>query len=237
DLEDFDILITQFAPISKHVINRGNKLKLIGVLRAGIENVNYKYAESKSIDVLNTPGRSITSVSEFAVGMILSEMRNIARSNYKLKNGIWEKHFPNGTLAPELKESVVGLVGYGSIGQKVAELLRPFGCNILFFDEYFNGKTSDQQVSDLDKLVSKADVVSMHYRLTNKTQNMLNKHHFNLMKKNAIVINTARSGLINETDLAEALKDRQITGAAVDVYNQEPLPNEHPYHNLENITL
>src|SRR5699024_10528296 len=179
------ILITQFAPISKHVINRGNKLKLIGVLRAGIENVNYKYAESKSIDVLNTPGRSITSVSEFAVGMILSEMRNIARSNYKLKRGIWENHSPNGTLAPDQKESVVGLVGYGYIGQKADEHLTPFGCNILLLDKYFNGKTSDQEVSDLEKLESKAHVVSMHYRLTNKKPNKLNEPNFNLMKKNA----------------------------------------------------
>ncbi|MFP3489125.1 oxidoreductase, partial [Staphylococcus sp. SIMBA_130] len=93
-LEDYDIIITQFAPIGKAVIDQCKNLKVLGVLRAGIENVNREYAESKGITVLNTPGRSTTSVSEFAVGMILSEIRNIARANYKLRNGVWEKHYP-----------------------------------------------------------------------------------------------------------------------------------------------
>ncbi|WP_152657848.1 2-hydroxyacid dehydrogenase [Oceanobacillus sp. CFH 90083] len=236
-LEEFDIIITQFAPIGKTVIDQSENLKLLGVLRAGIENVNQAYAEAKGITVLNTPGRSITSVSEFTVGMILSEIRNIARANHKLKNGKWEKYFPNGVLAPELKESTIGLIGYGAIGQRVAELLRPFGGKILFYDEYYQGSTLDKQVDTLDELVKEADILSMHYRLTEQTRNMINKEHFNLMKRNAVLINTARSGLINEQDLAEALHDRKIAGAAVDVFNVEPLPKDHPYNNLDNITI
>jgi|SRR5699024_6057200 len=237
DLDKFDIIITQFAPIGKYVVDNAKNLKIIGVLRAGMENICYDYATSNSITVLNTPGRSTTSVSEFTIGMILAEMRNIARANHNLKNGKWEKNFPNGVLAPELKKSTVGLIGYGSIGKRVADLLRPFGCKIIFFDEYFEEETSDVQLKEIDDLVMEADVVSMHYRLTNKTENMLNKHHFNLMKKTAIVINTARSGLVNERDLIEALRSKKITGAAIDVYNQEPLPSDHPYNSLENITL
>lgn len=237
DLEQFDLLITQFAPISKDVIDKASNLKLIGVLRAGIENVNHPYAESKGITVLNTPGRSTTSVAEFAVGMILTEIRNIARSNYKLKNGVWEKYYPNGTLSPELKESTVGLIGYGAIGRNVADLLRPFGCKILFFDDFFDGETNDTQIGELDELVKQADIISMHYRLTDATTDMLSRHHFELMKETAVVINTARSGLINEDDLAEALRTKKIIGAAIDVYNEEPLPDDHPYHGLENITL
>lgn len=237
NLETFDIVITQFAPISKAFIDRCSNLKILGVLRAGTENVNTAYAESKNIKVLNTPGRSITSVSEFTVGMILSEIRNISRANRKLKEGIWEKHFPNGVLSPELNKSTIGLIGYGAIGQKVAELLRPFGGEIIFYDGYFNGETPDKQVSSLDELVAKADIVSMHYRLTDKTKHMLNKHHFNQMKANAIVINTARSGLINEQDLIEALQKEKIQGAAVDVFDHEPLPADHPYLKLENITI
>ncbi|MBP2076107.1 2-hydroxyacid dehydrogenase [Oceanobacillus polygoni] len=236
-LEDYDIIITQFAPIGKSVIDQSKNLKVLGVLRAGIENVNREYAESKGITVLNTPGRSITSVSEFAVGMILSEIRNIARANFKLRNGVWEKHYPNGVLAPELKESTVGLIGYGAIGQQVAELIRPFGSKVLFFDEYYQGDTSDTQVETLEELVKEADILSMHYRLTEKTKNMINKEHFNIMKNNAVFINTARSGLVNEQDLAEALREKKIAGAAVDVYNVEPLPSDHPYNSLDNITI
>ncbi|GGP09259.1 2-hydroxyacid dehydrogenase [Oceanobacillus neutriphilus] len=236
-LEDYDMIITQFAPIGKKVIDQCKNLKLLGVLRAGIENVNQEYAESKGIIVLNTPGRSITSVSEFTVGMILSEIRNIARGNHKLKNGEWEKYFPNGVLAPELKESTIGLIGYGAIGQRVAELLRPFGGKILFFDDYYQGDTHDTQVDTLEELVKQADILSMHYRLTEQTKNMINKEHFNVMKKNTVLINTARSGLINEQDLAEALQDRKIAGAAVDVFDIEPLPRDHPYNNLDSITI
>lgn len=236
-LGDYDIIITQFAPIGKAVIDQSKNLKVLGVLRAGIENVNREYAESKGITVLNTPGRSTTSVSEFAVDMILSEIRNIARANYKLRNGVWEKYYPNGVLAPELKESTVGLIGYGAIGRRVAELLRPFGSKILFFDEYYQGDTPDTQVETLEELVKKADILSMHYRLTEKTKNMINKKHFSIMKNNAVFINTARSGLVNEQDLAEALREKKIAGAAVDVYNVEPLPSEHPYNSLDNITI
>ena len=148
---------------------------------------------------------------------MLSEIRNIARADRKLRNGEWEKHYPNGVLAPELKESTVGLVGYGAIGQKVASLVRPFGGKIIFFDDYFTGETEDTQVS-LDELVAQADIISMHYRLTPETKNMLNKEHFKKMKSSAVVINSARSGLINETDLIEALQTKEITGAAVDVF-------------------
>lgn len=236
-IDAYDMIITQFAPIGKKVIDQSENLKVIGVLRAGIENVNREYAESKGIKVFNTPGRSETSVSEFTVGLILSEIRNIGRADRKLRNGEWEKHYPNGILAPELKESTVGLVGYGAIGQKVANLIRPFGGKIIFYDEYFTGDTLDAQVETLDDLVTQADIISMHARLTSETKNLINKNHFNQMKANAVVINSARSGLINEKDLIEALQQKKITGAAIDVFDQEPLPANHPYLALDNITI
>lgn len=167
---------------------------------------------------------------------MLSEIRNIARADGKLRNGEWEKHYPNGVLTPELKESVVGLIGYGAIGQKVANLIRPFGGKIIFFDDYFKGETEDTQVS-LDELIEQADIISMHYRLTEQTKNMINKEHFKKMKDSAVIINSARSGLINENDLIEALQTKEITGAAVDVFEQEPLPADHPYLALENVTI
>lgn len=237
EIGSFDMVITQFAPISSKVIDKCENLKCLGVLRAGIENVDYEYAEDKGITVLNTPGRSTRSVSEFTVGMILSEIRNIARSNHYLREGKWEKYYPAGVLSPELKESKVGLIGYGAIGQRVAELLRPFGGEILFFDEYFTGETKDTQVNSLEELVKEADIVSMHYRLTPETKHMLNKKHFELMKDHAVVINTARSGLISEKDLIHALENKIIAGAAVDVFDEEPLPADHPYVFLDNITI
>lgn len=235
-IEKYDYIITQFAPIGKKVIDKATKLKFIGVLRAGTENVNLEYASKKGIAVYNTPGRSETSVSEYTVGLILNEIRNISRSERKLREGKWEKFFPNGMLMPELKESIVGLVGYGAIGQKVADLIRPFGAEIIFYDQYFKGDTTDRQVS-LEELITQADIISMHYRLTPETRNMINKKHFKKMKNSAVVVNSARSGLINEKDLVEALKTKEIVSAAVDVFEQEPLPKNHPYYSLENVTI
>lgn len=236
NIDQYEYIITQFAPIGKKVIDQATNLKFIGVLRAGIENVNKEYAEKKGITVYNTPGRSKTSVSEYTVGLILTEIRNIARADAKLRSGKWEKHYPNGVLAPELKDSTVGLIGYGAIGQIVANLIRRFGSKIIFFDDYFKGETKDVQVS-LEELVQRADIISMHYRLTPETRNLLNKRHFKMMKANAVVINSARSGLINEKDLIEALRTKTIAGAAVDVFDTEPLPANHPYLTLDNITI
>lgn len=235
-IDQYDWIITQFAPIGRNTLDKAVLLKGIGVLRAGIENVAVDYAESRGIHVINTPGRSETSVSEFTVGLILSEIRNIARGHQKLQEKQWVKSYPNGILAPEVKESTIGLIGYGAIGQKVANLLRPFGANIIFYDAYFNGQTLDQQVS-LTQLIEEADIISMHYRLTKETRGMLNHTHFNQMKPNAVVINSARSGLISEPDLIEALQTKRIAGAAIDVFEQEPLPADHPYLTLENITI
>lgn len=235
-ISDFDMIITQFAPVGKQIIDKADKLKFIGVLRAGVENVNSIYARKKGITVFNTMGRSNTSVSEFTVGLILAEIRNIARAHRTMKAGKWEKRYPNGILAPELKRSIVGLIGYGAIGRCVADLIRPFGSKIIFYDDYFKGDTQDIQVS-LDELVETADIISMHYRLTPETKYMLNKAHFRKMKKNAVVINSARAGLINEQDLIDALHSKVIAGAAIDVFEKEPLPENHPYLTLDNITI
>jgi D-3-phosphoglycerate dehydrogenase len=235
-VEQYDFIITQFAPIGKTVIDRAKNLKLIGVLRAGTENIDCAYAAARDITVYNTPGRSKTSVSEYTVGLILAEMRNIARADHKLRQGKWEKYYPNGVLAPELGTATVGLIGYGEIGRAVADLIRPFGSRIIFYDDYFHGETPDTQVS-LTDLITQADVISMHYRLTAATRNMINQAHFKQMKPTAIMINSARSGLINESDLITALQKRMIAGAAVDVFDHEPLPANHPYLTLENITL
>ncbi|KPG74197.1 2-hydroxyacid dehydrogenase [Enterococcus sp. RIT-PI-f] len=235
-IDQYDWIITQFAPIGKTTLDKATKVKGVGVLRAGIENVAVEYAASRGIHVINTPGRSETSVSEFTIGLILSEIRNIARGHQKLQDNQWVKAYPNGILAPELKESTIGLIGYGAIGQRVANLLRPFGGKIIFYDAYYNGATIDQQVS-LSYLIEQADIISMHYRLTEETRGMLNHTHFSKMKANAVVINSARSGLISEPDLIEALQNQRIAGAAIDVFEQEPLPADHPYLSLDNLTI
>lgn len=235
--DDFEILITQFAPVNTAVLDKLPKLKYIGVLRGGVENVNQQVALARGIEVMNTPGRNARSVAEFTVGMMLAEMRNIARSHDALRNKFWRKDSPNHQAIPELSGKVVGLVGLGHIAQLVAGFLSAFGTEIIFYDKYVSGHERYEKVDTLDELVTRADVVSLHARMTPETENLINAHHFGLMKSSAIIVNTARSGLINERDLIDALQTGKIMGAALDTFDDEPLPDDSAFYLLNNVTI
>jgi len=235
--EDADILIVQFAPVNTAVLNQLPQLKIIGVLRGGVENVNQDAAQARGIEVINTPGRNARSVAEFTVGMILAEMRNIARSHAALRAKIWRGESPNHRATPEIGGKVVGLVGLGNIARRVAGYLSAFGTEIIFYDKYVSGHERNEKVDSLDELVKRADVISLHARLTPETTQMINAHHFSLMKSSAIIVNTARSGLINEGDLIAALQAGKIMGAALDTFDDEPLPDNSPFYTLNNVTI
>ncbi|QHW99317.1 2-hydroxyacid dehydrogenase [Klebsiella variicola] len=235
--DDVEILITQFAPVNTAVLDKLPKLKYIGVLRGGVENVNQQVALARGIEVMNTPGRNARSVAEFTVGMMLAEMRNIARSHDALRDKFWRKDSPNHQAIPELGGKVVGLVGLGHIAQLVAGFLSAFGTEIIFYDKYVSGHERYEKVDTLDELVTRADVVSLHARMTPETENLINAHHFGLMKNSAIIVNTARSGLINELDLIDALQTGKIMGAALDTFDDEPLPDDSTFYLLNNVTI
>ncbi len=236
NIKTFDVIITQFAPINEKVLNAAEKLKIIGVLRGGTENINETLAKEKEIEIINTPGRNARSVAEFTVGLILSEIRNIARSHAALKNGEWRKDFPNSADVPELEGRTIGIIGFGNIGQLVGRLLNGFDTRILFYDPYFRGSTSFEQV-DFDTLLVQSDIISMHGRLTEETKNMIRMEHFRKMKRTAVIINTARSGLIKEKDLVRALQNKEIAGAAIDTFDHEPLEPDSAFLHLDNVTL
>lgn len=236
DIETFDMIITQFAPINEKVIRAASNLKLVGVLRGGTENINADVTKENDVTVLNTPGRNARSVAEFAVGLILSEIRNIARAHTALKQGEWRKEFPNGDVIPELEGRTVGIIGFGNIGQIVGKLLNAFDMDVLFYDPYFSGETDFKQV-DLETLLKQADVVTIHGRLTDETKHMIRAEHFKLMKESAIIVNSARSGLIKEDDLIEALQNKEIMGAAIDTFDNEPLGDNSPFLQLDNVTI
>lgn len=235
--DDVEILITQFAPVNTAVLDKLPKLKYIGVLRGGVENVNQQVALARGIEVMNTPGRNARSVAEFTVGMMLAEMRNIARSHDALRDKFWRKDSPNHQAIPELGGKVVGLVGLGHIAQLVAGFLSAFGTEIIFYDKYVSDHERYEKVDTLDELVTRADVVSLHARMTPETENLINAHHFGLMKSSAIIVNTARSGLINERDLIDALLAGKIMGAALDTFDNEPLPDDSAFYLLNNVTI
>ena len=237
NLADFEMVITQFAPLSPQFQEQARRLKVIGVLRTGLENVDLACATRRGITVLNTPGRLSRAVAECTVGLILTEIRNLARAHARLMQGRWEKVFPNSDDIPELYRRTIGLVGFGAVGQMVAAQLQGFGCRVLAFDPYFRGDSSPVRLVDLPTLLREADVVSLHARLTEETRHLIGAEELALMKRTAILVNTARSGLVDETALAQALAERRIMGAALDVFDVEPLPPGHAFLRLDNVTL
>ena len=231
----FPIIITQFFPVGKWLIDNCKNLKYIGVLRAGYENVNFEYAAEKGIKVFNTVGRNAHAVSDFAVGVMISEARNIARGHYGIKNGEWIRTYPNSDSIPDFTGKTVGLVGYGEIGRLVAKKLSGFDVNVIVYDPYYKG--DDINLVSLETVMSESDFISLHARLTKDNERMIGKDQLALMKPTAYLINTSRSGLVDEKALYDVLTEGKIAGAALDVFDVEPPPIDYPLVTLPNVTL
>lgn len=236
-VKDADIIITQFYPITEKLINYCRNLKAIGVLRGGYENVNLEYADKKGITVFNTPGRNANAVADFTVGVLISECRNISRSHMNLKIGKWIRDYTNADSVPDLSNKIVGIIGFGEIGKKVAKRLAGFDMNIVVYDPFFKGEYSGVKFVALKELMKISDFVTLHARLTKETERMIGKELLNLMKPTAYLINSARSSLVDEKALYETLKNKQIIGAALDVFDEEPPGKDYPLVTLENVTI
>jgi D-3-phosphoglycerate dehydrogenase len=238
--KDCNLLAGLFVPVSSKVIAAMPELRIVGVSRAGLENVNVQKATERGVLVFNVMGRNAHAVSDFAVGMMLAECRNIARAHHAIKSGQWRKTFVNNDTIPELGGKTIGLVGFGFIGSLVAKKLSGFGVTTLVYDPYAAPeriKASGCLPATLEDVFSKADFVSLHARLTDENKKMVGKDLIGLMKPTSYLINTSRAGLIDQDALACALRGNKIQGAALDVFTTEPLPPDSPFLELDNVTL
>jgi len=234
------MLLVLFCPVSREAIDTLPNLKLIGASRAGLENIDVKYATKKGIIVQNIKGRNAQAVSDFTIGLILGEVRNIARSYYAVKNGIWRKNFINSDTIPELQGRTIGLVGFGYIGQLVAQKLSGFQVNIIVFDPYVSDEVLQKYHAKkvtIENLLKNADFISLHARMSKKTKHMIGERELSLMKNTAYLVNTARADLIKEDALYHVLKEKKIAGAALDVFWQEPIGKNSRWLELDNVTL
>lgn len=238
DIASFDALIVQFTPVPASVIQSANDLKFIAVLRSGVENIDLKEATARNIPVLNTPGRNARAVAEFTLGMMLAETRNIARTHEALRKGQWLKDYPNSESGiPELYRKTIGLVGFGQVARLLAGYLTAFGCQIIVYDPWYRGDVAGIVSVDLDTLLRRSDIVSVHARYSAETHGLIGEAQLALMKSTAILVNTARSGLVDQCALVKALRERRIQGASIDVFDNEPIPTDDGILGLDNITL
>ncbi len=235
-----DILFTQFCPISAATIEAAPRLRVIGLGRSGAENVDVAAATERGISVLNTVGRNAEAVAEYTIALLLCEARNIARAHAALKRGKWRKEYANDETVPELPGKTLGIIGLGQIGRLIVERLSAFGMRFLAHDPYASPRAAEEldvELTDLPTLMAESDFVTIHARLTDETRGLVSREMLEMMKPTACLINTARAEIVDEAALVEALREGRICGAALDVFTQEPPPEDHPLLALDRVTL
>lgn len=223
---DADVVMIANMPLSGNVIRNCPSLKFIDVAFTGVDHVDLDAAKEKNIAVSNASGYSNESVAELAVCMMLSLLRNVKQVEERCRN----EGTKDGLVGRELKGKTVGIIGLGAIGKRVAQLAKAFGCEVLAYSRHPKEENKEfASYVQMDELLQKSDIVSLHCPLTRETRNLLDKEKIGMMKKNAILINAARGPVVDYTALAEALKEGRVGGAGIDVFEGEPpVKKDHP---------
>ncbi|OYT27440.1 MAG: hypothetical protein B6U97_01585 [Candidatus Altiarchaeales archaeon ex4484_96] len=236
-INKYDALIVRSGTkVTRDVIWGADKLRIIGRAGVGLDNIDLEAAREKNIEVVNSPEASTISVAELTLGAIIALMRNIHHGHSTLKQGRWDRSRLAGN---ELYGKKLGIIGFGRIGREVADRARAFGMDVLAFDPSITGEDAREnncEYRGINDLIREADVLSLHVPLNEQTRNLIDAKKIAQMKKNAVIINVARGGVVNEKDLYEALKKQTIRGAALDVFETEP-PEGNPLLTLDNIIL
>lgn len=219
---DFDVIIAGTEPITDFVISRATRLKLISRVGIGLDSVDLLAAEKRGIKVSYTPDAPAPAVAELTLGLMLSLLRSVHVANLQLHNGQWQRHFGR-----RLAEITVGIIGVGRIGGRVLRRIPGFGTpRVLVNDIHPEQKKAAPELKlewvGKDEIYRQADLISLHVPLTSHTKNMIRREHLLQMKPDALLINTSRGGIINESDLAEVMQSGHLGGAAIDVFEHEP---------------
>ncbi len=224
-ISEYDILAIRVeTKVTKQIIDAGKKLKIIASATTGINHVDMDYAKQKSIEVIQLQGANTVATAEHSFAMLLSLIRKIPAAHNSLLQGKWNRENFMGT---QLQGKKLGVIGFGRIGREIATRARAFGMEILAYDPYLTDDLfvqNNARKMDMDDLLKEADVITLHVFLTEETKGLLNKTKFKIMKSNAILINCSRGEVVNEIDLIDALEKKEIAGACLDVFSEEPLP-------------
>lgn len=234
-----EVLMVHLCPVPRKLLEKAPKLRYILTNRGGIENIDVAAATELGIEVLSNPAHNANAVAEYTVALMLAETRNIARADRSLREDVWREKFPNSGRIFEFNGATIGLIGFGTIARLVARKLSMFSCNILVHDMYVSADDPEAaqygcKFVGMEELLTQSDVVSLHARSETV---ILGKEQLELMKPTAYLINTARPHLIDNDYLWKMLHEKRITGAALDVFMNEPLNLEDPFLKLDNVTL
>ncbi len=235
---DADAIINQYAPITNRVIENLEKCKVIARYGVGVNTIDVSSATEKGIVVSNVTDYCIDEVSDHAFALLMSAARKVVQLNAGVKSGVW--NFNVGVPIFRLRDRVLGLVGFGQIPQTLATKAQAFGLKVIAYDPFVSSEVADNlnvSLVNLDDLCREADFVSVHAPLNEQTQGLINVQQFEAMKKEAFIINTARGPVIHEQALIDALQVGKIAGAALDVVEDEPIGQDNPLLQMDNVIL
>ncbi len=231
-----DVLIIANNPLPGEVIKSVEGLKFISVAFTGIDHVDKEACVEQDVRISNAAGYSTEAVAELVIGLIISKLRNIVECNSVIREGKTK----DGLVGFELAGKTVGIIGTGAIGLRTAELLKAFGCKLIGYNRSVReeGLELGIQYMGLEELLKESDIITLHTPLTAETKHLINKDNLKLLKKNALLINCARGQVIDIEATVEALKEKRIAGAAIDVFEIEPpLALEHVLFGADNALL
>lgn len=228
---DADVIMLANMPLDVSVLELAPSLKFIDVAFTGVDHIPMAEAKKRGIAVSNASGYATQAVAELCISFMIQLLRNVGKTEQSCRNGGTKE----GLIGNLLCGKTIGIVGAGAIGKRVAALGKAFGCSVLAYNRStVTDSAIDEQVS-LEELLKRADIISLHCPLTPETKGLIGQDELALMKKQAILINTARGGVVDSAALAEALKEGKIAGAACDVFEMEPpLPENHPLLHCPN---
>ncbi|MBH5320393.1 phosphoglycerate dehydrogenase [Paenibacillus sp. GSMTC-2017] len=229
-----DVLIPEHIQVDDVLLGKAHRLKFVQT-GAGYDNVDIEACTARGVWVSNAAGVNANAVAEHIMAFVLSYYKNIPFLDGALKDGADETQLDYA--GGELLGKTIGTIGFGAIGSRVAELARAFKMNVLAYDTNKNIKSDDVELVDLDTLIANSDVIAINIFLNESTRNMVDKAFLRKMKKNALLVNTARGPLVSEVDLIDALKNNVIGGACLDVFTVEPLSEDSELRRLSNVIL
>ena len=235
-ISEYDALIVRSrTKVTKEVIDRAERLKIIGRAGVGVDNIDVDYATERGIVVVNAPGGNSVSAAEHTIGLILAIARKIPQGDRSVKEGKWER---KKFVGIELRGKTLGIIGLGRIGYEVAKRMRCFEMNILAYDPYVSeerAKSVGAKLVSLEELLRNSDIITIHVPKTKETENMISYKEFEIMKDGVYIINAARGGIVNERALYDAIVKGKVAGAALDVYEKEPPDKDNPLLKLDNV--
>jgi len=232
------MVVRSETKVTRNVIEAAKKLRVVGRAGVGVDNVDVEAATQRGIVVMNTPSGNTISTAELTFSMLMALARKIPQAHCSMKGGEWDRKSFQGV---ELYGKTLGILGMGRIGSEVARRAIAFGMQVLAYDPYLSlsrAKTLQVElVEHLENIYGRADFITVHMPLSDETKGMLNAEAFSKMKKGVRVLNCARGGIIDEPALYQAIKSGQVAGAALDVYEKEPLPKEFPLRDLPQVIM